>query len=205
MIVVVTGATGEAGRAVSSALLAAGHTVIAVGSNELRLGEVNATWRFVADLTDPKDTAELARQVHEREGGVDALIHLVGGWRGGHGPEDWDWLEPRVLTTLRLATLALMNDLTASTSARLVTIGSVAESNPTWGGANYSVLKAAASAWVSAVASGWRKGGTGAAVELVLKSIGEGGTDIEAISAKVLELMAPEAASLNGSRVDLTA
>jgi 3-oxoacyl-[acyl-carrier protein] reductase len=201
--VVVTGATGATGRAVCTALLAAGHRVVAIGSDELRLGEVDASWPYVCDLTDAAETVLMAKTIHDKEGGVDALVHLVGGWRGGNNNGDWNWLEPRILTTLRLTTLALMNDLTASDSGRLVIIGSTSETKLTWSGANYTVLKSAASAWLSAVASGWRKGGTGAAIELLVTSIGDDGTPPEAIAAKVAELMGGNAADLNGSRLEV--
>lgn len=204
MRAVVTGATGDAGRAVCTALLAAGHTVLVVGSDAGRLTAVDASARLVCDLTDAQATRELAARVRTDVGPADALIHLVGGWRGGHEVEDWEWLEPRILTTLRLTTLAFADDLAASPAGRLVTIGSVAAAKPTWGGANYSVLKAAASAWVAAVASGWRKAGTGAAVELLVQSIGEDGTPPSLIAAKIAELLAAPTAELNGSQVDLT-
>ena len=204
MSVVVTGAAGDAGRAVCAALLEAGHTVVAVGSNEGRLMEVAASVRLACDLTDPAATRGLAAHVRDQAGPADALVHLVGGWRAGNGDDDWSWLEPRILTTLRLTTLALMDDLTASSAGRLVTIGSTSEAKPTWGGANYATLKLAASAWVSAVASGWRKAGTGAAVELLVQSIGTEGTPVETIAARIVGVLDGPAAELNGARVDLT-
>ncbi|HEX4444996.1 MAG TPA: SDR family NAD(P)-dependent oxidoreductase [Galbitalea sp.] len=204
MIAVVTGATGDAGRATSTALIDAGHTVVAVGSDAGRLETVAASLRLVCDLTDPRATTELASRVRAEAGGAEALIHLVGGWRGGHESDDWDWLEPRVLTSLRLATVAFADDLAAAPAGRLITIGSVAETKPTWGGANYSVLKAAAGAWVSAVASGWRRAGTAAAVELIVRSIGDDGTSPQTIAAKILEILAADATTVNGSHIDLT-
>jgi NAD(P)-dependent dehydrogenase (short-subunit alcohol dehydrogenase family) len=200
--VVVTGATGDTGLATCVALQRAGHTVVAVGSDAGRLASVTASVRLVCDLTDPDATSGLAARVRAEAGPADALVHLVGGWRGGHDADDWNWLEPRVLTSLRLASLAFADDLAASPAGRLITIGSVAQSSPTWSGANYSVLKAAASAWVTAVASGWRKAGTAAAVELVVRSIGDGGTPVETIAAKVLDILEADA-TVNGTRVDL--
>ncbi len=199
-----TGATGDAGRATCSALAAAGHRVVAVGSDSLRLGDVDASWRYVCDLTDAGDVQKLAASIRQQEGGVDALVHLVGGWRAGNGVDDWTWLEPRILTTLRLTTLALIDDLTASPVGRLITIGSTSASKPTWSGANYATLKAAASAWVASVASGWRKAGTGAAIELLVTSIGGDGTPTDVIAARIVELMRSGSAEFNGSRIDLS-
>jgi 3-oxoacyl-[acyl-carrier protein] reductase len=203
-VVVVTGATGDAGRAVCAALRDDGNTVVAVGSDAGRLESVDASHRFVADLTDAAATLELAERVHTAAGPADGLVHLVGGWRGGHEAEDWDWLEPRILTTLRLASLAFHDDLTASASGRLVTIGSTSAAKPTWGGANYATLKTAADAWVAGTASGWRKAGTAAAVTLVVSSIGGDGTPVDTIAARIRTLWDEPAESLNGVRIPLT-
>jgi 3-oxoacyl-[acyl-carrier protein] reductase len=206
-VIVVTGATGDSGRAVASALLDAGHTVVAVGSNEERLASVAASFRFVCDLTDVAATAALAARVREEVGRPDGLVHLVGGWRGGHEPEDWTWLEPRLVTSLRAATLAFHDDLGASDAGRLVAVGSSSAAKPTWGGANYAVLKTAADAWVAGVASGWRKAGTAAAVTFVVKSLSAeasgDGTSVAALAAAILPLWDRPASDLNDAHIPL--
>lgn len=203
-VVVVTGATGTAGRAVCQALLGAGNTVVAVGSDEERLSSVDATLPLVCDLTDEHATRELASEIRARIGPVDGLVHLVGGWRAGHAADDWGWLEPRLLTTLRLATLAFHDNLTASPAGRLVTIGSSSAAKPTWSGANYATLKTAADAWTASVASGWRKAGTAAAVTLVVTSLGGDGTPVDQVAARIATLWNENAAELNGNRIDLS-
>jgi NAD(P)-dependent dehydrogenase (short-subunit alcohol dehydrogenase family) len=203
--VVVTGATGELGRAVCATLSGAGFTVVAVGSDAGRLDAVPATAHYVCDLTNAAATTDLGARVRADIGPVDGLVHLVGGWRAGHEAADWDWLEPRLLTTLRLTSLAFHDDLTAAPAGRLVTVGSTSTAKPTWGGANYSTLKSAADAWVASVASGWRKAGTAAALTLVVTSIGDGGTAVETIAARIATMWADDAAILNGTRVDLSA
>jgi 3-oxoacyl-[acyl-carrier protein] reductase len=202
--VVVTGATGDAGRTVCAALTSVGFSVVAVGSNLGRLETVSATSRLVCDLTDAAATRDLATRVRAELGPVDGVVHLVGGWRAGHDVEDWDWLEPRLLTSLRLVTLAFHDDLTASSAGRLVTIGSTSAAKPTWGGANYATLKTAANAWVSGVASGWRKAGTAAAITLLVTSLGPEGTPVDAVAARIASLWSEEAASLNGEYFDLS-
>ena len=202
--IVVTGATGDAGRAVSASLVAAGDTVVAVGSDAGRLESVDASFRFVCDLTDATAAADLTIRLHAEVGSVDGLVHLVGGWRAGHEADDWDWLEPRLLTSLRLTTLAFHDDLTASAAGRLVTIGSTSAAKPTWGGANYATLKTAADAWVAAIASGWRKAGTAAAVTLLVTSLGDDGTPVERVASRIATLWSEDAAILNGEHIDLT-
>jgi NAD(P)-dependent dehydrogenase (short-subunit alcohol dehydrogenase family) len=201
--VVVTGATGDTGRAVCSRLLADGMTVVAVGSDAGRLASVDASVRLVCDLTDPAATRDLAARVRREVGPADGVVHLVGGWRAGHDAEDWDWLEPRILTTLRLVTLAFHDDLTASSAGRLITIGSTSAAKPTWSGANYATLKTAADAWVSAVASGWRKAGVAAAVTLLVTSIGGDVTAVDAVAARISTLFSESAPAINGTRITL--
>ena len=203
-VVVVTGATGDAGQAICATLTAAGVTVVAVGSDAARLEPVTASARYVCDLTDAAATQALATRVRDEIGRTDGLVHLVGGWRAGHETADWDWMEPRLLTTLRLTTLAFHDDLTAVPAGRLVTIGSTSAVKPTWSGANYATLKTAADAWVAAIASGWRKAGTAAAVTLLVSSIGDDGTPVETLATRVASLWDEDAALLNGARVDLT-
>ncbi|NEM91882.1 SDR family NAD(P)-dependent oxidoreductase [Galbitalea soli] len=201
--IVVTGATGDAGRATATALLAAGHTVVAIGSDAERLATVLATHRYAADLSDVAATAALAARVRAEVGPVDGLVHLVGGWRAGHDDADWAWLEPRILTTLRSASLAFFDDLAASPAGRLVAVGSVSAAKPTWSGANYAVLKTAADAWMTAAASGFRSGGTAAAVSLMVRSIGPDGTPPETLAAAIVPLWDAPAAELNGAHLTL--
>jgi 3-oxoacyl-[acyl-carrier protein] reductase len=202
--VVVTGATGNAGRVVCTTLSAAGFTVVAVGSNATRLEDVDASARYACDLTDVAASAHLGVRVRTEVGAVDGVVHLVGGWRAGNSSDDWDWLEPRILTTLRLTTLAFHEDLSASSAGRLVNVGSVAAAKPTWSGANYATLKTAGDAWMAAAASGWRKAGTAAAVTLLVSSIGDDGTPPGVLARRISTLWNSGAADLNGARIDLT-
>jgi 3-oxoacyl-[acyl-carrier protein] reductase len=203
-VIVVTGASGETGLAVCTSLTAAGNTVVAIGSDAGRLEPVDASVRLVCDLTDEAATRGLAVRVHSEVGAVDGVVHLVGGWRAGHETADWDWLEPRILTSLRLVTLAFRDDLSDSTRGRLVTIGSTSAAKPSWGGANYATLKTAADAWVAGLAAGWRKAGTAAAVTLVVTSLGGDGTPIGVVAERIATLWDESAAELNGAHLDLT-
>jgi 3-oxoacyl-[acyl-carrier protein] reductase len=101
-VVVVTGATGAAGRAAVRALKDAGATVVAVGRSPQRLSELAAAISGitveVADVSDQDTVRNLAERIRRRHGSVDGLVHLVGGYRGGAGfaantQADWRFLE----------------------------------------------------------------------------------------------------------------
>jgi NAD(P)-dependent dehydrogenase (short-subunit alcohol dehydrogenase family) len=202
-VVVVTGATGPVGEAVCQLLDERGAIVLAVGTDADRLDGVVATERYVCDLTDGEAVAEFAAVVEAEYGKVDGLLHLVGGWRPGHDTDDFDWLEGQLLTTLRLTTLAFHDDIGSSTSGRLAIVSSTGVDRPTWSNANYSTLKAASEAWVTAIASGWRKGATAAAVTFVVKSVGDGPEHTTAIhlAEHLAALWEVDAHEVNGSRL----
>ena len=200
-IVVVAGAAGEAGIAACAALTVAGAVVVAVGSRVAPLAGVEAAHRFVCDLGDADAVDALASAIRAEVGPVDGLIHLVGGWRAGSAEEDWEFLDGRVLDTLRHTSRAFRDDLTASTGGRLAIVSSTSVDRPTWSNANYGTVKAAAEAWVQALASGWRKAGTAAAVIFVVSSIGDSGTAPTAIGRRIAALWDDPAAALNGTRI----
>ena len=202
-VVVVTGATGAAGRAVCERLQRDGVRVAAVGRDAGRLADVAAASRHVADVADLDAARLLADEVRREHGHIDGLVHLVGGWRGGADPADFDWLEPRVLTSLRYATLAFREDLSAAGAGRLAMISSTTVTAPTWSNANYATLKAAAEVWMGAVASGWRKGGTAAAVTFVVKALDDDATPVAEVADAVAGLWDRPAADLNGARISL--
>lgn len=202
-VVVVAGASSETGRAVCAALDAAGMTVVAVGSSAERLDSAAASARFECDLADAAAVAGLADRIRKEVGPVDGLIHLVGGWRRGQADEDFEWLERRLLTTLRNTSRAFRDDLGSSSAGRLAIVGSASALAPTWSNANHATLKSAAETWVLSLASGWRKGGTAAAVVFVVNSLGAEGTPPEVLAASVAGLWDKPAGELNGTRIRL--
>src|SRR5262245_60383983 len=85
--VVVTGASGGLGTSVVRVLLASGANVVAVGRGQAGLEKLRAGL-----LVDPTSSLELrVADVGNAEGAakalagdVDALVHVAGGWAGGH-------------------------------------------------------------------------------------------------------------------------
>ncbi len=190
LVVVVTGATGSAGRAAVDALSRSGADVVAVGRDIGRLtalfgghGEVSLE---AADVADRAECADLVERVRDRYGRVDGLVHLVGGWRGGrgfsaNGDDDWDFLRSNLIDSLRHITLALHDDLARSDAGRAIIISATAVDSPSAGSANYAAAKAAAESWMRSLAASFatqaQTAGPGhpvrcsAAVILVIKAL----------------------------------
>lgn len=164
-LVLIAGATSASGLAAARALTGAGARAVAVGRDAEKLARladaVPGVRTEVCDLTDAAAVQSLAERVHEAEGRIDGLFHLVGGWRGGGGlagqtEEDYRFLEAS-FTALRHVTRAFDDDLRASDAGRLAIVSSTAVARPLAGGANYAAVKAASEAWTRAVAHGFAK------------------------------------------------
>lgn len=209
--VLLAGASGASGIAVARALAAAGTRVLAVSRSRERLdalvAEVPEADARPCDLTDASAVAELAMRIHVKFGAIDGLIHLVGGWRGGGGlvgqsDEDWAFLE-NSFTALRLTSRAFYDDLVASPAGRLAIVSSPVVEHPTAGGANYAAAKAAAETWTRAIAQGFGHADSPAAA-VIFRVKALAGLE-ESLAASVVDLWAADAASINGSVIDLAA
>ncbi|RQW10753.1 SDR family oxidoreductase, partial [candidate division KSB1 bacterium] len=90
-IVLVTGATGALGSAVTARFLGRGARVAAVARDPGRLAGLATTPRlktFAADVTDAEAVERLFIDVQHQLGAVDILIHTVGGYQGGQYLQD---------------------------------------------------------------------------------------------------------------------
>lgn len=149
--IVVAGAGGSSGAAVLRALAEAGHESIAITREDCDLADFAAVTAY-ADRLD---------------GEIGGLIHLVGGWRGGQGDEDFDWLEERVLTTLRNTTRAF-HDRLRDAGGDIAIVSTTGLDSPRAANANYLALKAAAEAWTQALGADLAKAGGGAHIVRVM-------------------------------------
>ncbi|HKU02787.1 MAG TPA: SDR family oxidoreductase [Arthrobacter sp.] len=229
--VLVTGGSGASGVAVARALAAAGHRVATVGSDQARIAAAaekagDGVTPFTCDLADFDGVRQLREQLGGTFGPVDAVIHLVGGWRGAKGiadqsDEDWDFLERGAVTTLRNVSRAFFDDIAASPAGRFAMVSSTALDKPTAAVASYVAAKAAAEAWTMAMADGFRRasgdgGNLAAATILVVKALVDdelrrahperkfpGATDVADLAAAVVRLFDTPAAELNGARLRL--
>ncbi|MBD8045072.1 SDR family NAD(P)-dependent oxidoreductase [Arthrobacter sp. Sa2BUA2] len=224
LTVLVAGASSASGTAVSEALAAGGAKVVAVGSNAARLeaalASVPQAELRTCDLSRPGDVANLASDLQETHGGVDGLIHLVGGWRGGASlldqrDADWDFLQTNILTTLRNVSRSFYEQLAASPRGRLAIVSSTSLDSPTPGNAGYAAAKAAAETWVQSIAAGF-SGTDAAAVVFVVKALVDDAmraaqperkfpdfTDVSELGQAAVRLFSTPAAPLNGRRISL--
>lgn len=205
--IVLAGATSEAGITVARRLVAAGAHVVATGRSRQRLGPVqDAGARIeVADATSLESMTELAARVED----VDAVIPLIGGWRGGGGlagqsDEDFRALLP-ALDAVRATSRAFDSALRASDAGRFAIVSSTAVGRPLAGGANYAAVKAASEAWTRAVAQGFAKSARDSGESLRAASVvfRAKSLDAESLASRVVALWDDDATTLNDRIIEL--
>jgi NAD(P)-dependent dehydrogenase (short-subunit alcohol dehydrogenase family) len=131
--VLVTGGTKGIGQAVAARLRAGGATVLTTGRE--RPGDATAESLFVAaDVSTADGCAAVANAVRERLGGIDVIVHNVGGSSAPAGGfavlDDREWqraLDLNLLPAVRLdrALLPLMLDQGAGVIIHVISIQSV--------------------------------------------------------------------------------
>ncbi|TMR92294.1 SDR family NAD(P)-dependent oxidoreductase [Nonomuraea basaltis] len=208
MIILVTGAGGPTGEAVSGYFRKNGHTVIGVDKDDV-------------DLLDRAAVQALAERIDREHGRVDGVVHLVGGWRGSStfaetSLEDWDVLHDLLIRTLQHVSLAFEPLLRRGDNGRFVIVSAKAAERPTAGGAVYSAAKAAAEAWTLALADALDGTGSAATILVVKALVNDamraakpdasfpGFTDVNDLAAAIGGLYDRPAAEINGLRLDLT-
>ena len=224
-VVAIAGAGGNLGPTVVRRFATTGARLALGGRDVAALdalaGEVGADADTASvDLLDDGAARAWADGVAERLGRVDALLHLVGGWRGGtpieESPrEDWDVLSGLLIDTLQNATQAFTPHLLASGRGRFAIVGAGQAQAPTHTNAAYASAKAAAEAWTLALADRFK--GTGATANVVVvgaivtpemrrespdKDFSTF-TTAESIAEALAYLCSDAAAAMNGQRLTL--
>jgi NAD(P)-dependent dehydrogenase (short-subunit alcohol dehydrogenase family) len=172
-VIAVPGAGGSLGPYVVGALAEAGAQVAATDVSHERLeGLTAAADRRAVDLLDAEETAAWAGDLEQRFGRVDAVVHLVGGWRGGtplpKAPlDDWEFLSNLLVRTVQHTSAAFYAALTRSGRGRFVIMSAKQAVSPTTDNAAYAAAKAAAEAWVYALAHGFAADGNGATANVI--------------------------------------
>lgn len=166
--VAIAGIGGGLGPVVAERLAAAGANVCGCDRHEGAPNEVIAELGLpeercdarVVDLLDEDASRAWCDALVERFGGVDGLLHLVGGWRGGQplheAPlSDWALLHDLLIRTVQHTTRAFHDALLASDYGRFVLVSAKQAQSPSNSNAAYAAAKAAAEAWTLALADGF--------------------------------------------------
>ncbi len=151
-IVIVTGAFGALGRVVADTLEAQGAHVVRVDAAAAvpaflldRPGD-HRTMPGV-DLTDYAATRAMAAQVVAREGAIDALVNIAGGFRWetveAGDPATWDLLHALNLKTALHACKACLPHMLGREGARIVNVGAGAAARAGAGMGAYAASKSA--------------------------------------------------------------
>ena len=226
-VVAVAGAAGGLGPVVARALADRGASLALGERNQERLDAVVADLGLAAervdghavDLLDPASAQDWADRASSKFGRVDAVVHLVGGWRGGKPiaeapPEDDEWLHGLLVRTVQIASRAFLPALSAS-GGRFVLVSSVEAQRPSRTNAAYGSAKAAAEAWTLALADELAGSG-GTANIVVVKAIATpqmraenpdkdyaNFTDASEIADAIAFLLGDGGRKMNGQRLSL--
>lgn len=219
-VILITGASGGLGRAVSQTFLDAGATVAGVflsGAPPLSHA------RFLpiqADLRLPDGAAGAVERVRSQAGRLDALIHLVGGFAGGQpiaqtDDATWKRMLDMNLNSAFHTLRAVLPILLAAGRGRIAAVGSRTAVDPVARLSAYGVSKAALVALVRTCALELK--GTGITANAVLPSVidtpanraSDPGADFsqwvqpESIASLLLWLASDAAAGVNGAVIPI--
>lgn len=180
-MVLVTGGTGALGTSVTRRLLNDGHEVAVswivedeADRTRRDLAEFADLLLVRADLSRPGDVSAMLGEVEAAFGGVDALVHLVGMWRGGvalHETDDaaWDLVMDVNLRTAFNCARATLPAMLERGWGRMVFVSSQTARRGQKDQVAYAVAKAGVAALGEAIADETR--GTGVTANSVAPSI----------------------------------
>jgi len=226
-VVAIAGAGGGLGPTVAARLADSGASLALTDVDQDRLDGLAGALGLpeerldarVVDLLSEDAAHEWEEAVVERFGRVDALLHLVGGWRGGEplatAPlADYEWLHDLLVRTLQHASRAF-HDAIAHDGGRFVLVSSTQAQAPSATNAAYAAAKAAAESWTLALADSLADSGATANIVVVnailTSQMREESPDkpfrtftsTEDIAAAIAYLLSDAAAEMNGARLEL--
>jgi NAD(P)-dependent dehydrogenase (short-subunit alcohol dehydrogenase family) len=227
-VVLITGATGAAGRAAATRFADDDARLGLVGTDEGRLAAMaeelglpaDRVTTAVGDLRDPEAARGVVAAVVERLGPIDVVLHLVGGWAGGTPTTEEDpgvvadMLAQHLWTTFHIiqATVPAMAE---RGWGRVVAITASVTATPAPNMAAYAIAKSAEEALLRTVAR--EVGAKGVTVNLLaVRKIdaaheretapaarNAGWTTPEEIAATLAMLCSDDGAAINGARIAL--
>ena len=155
-VVIVTGAAGHLGQAVSRGFLSAGAHVVLVDRSPDRLPEqypslVDSPAHMLATSVDQTEQArvqEMVDQVLERFGRIDVLANTVGGYRAGTpvhetSLQDWEFMLDLNARTAFIISHAVVPAMLEQAYGKIVHVGSRAALQGNARAAAYSAAKSA--------------------------------------------------------------
>ena len=217
--VAITGATGALGNKAAHAFAARGHSLVLLDNDQSKLDVLTRELHLpaerlftsVVDLRDGNALRRTADSVTVKFGGVQALIHLVGGWIGGKSlveasAADLEFmLAQHVWTTFHLFQ-SFVPSLVKSGWGRVMIVSASAVPNPPGQTGTYAAAKAAQENLVLTLAAELEDKGVTANIIQVRAIDVEGkgsGTTPDEIVAAMLYLFSEEASKINGARIPL--
>jgi len=217
--IVITGATGALGNLVAKTFAERSHNIALLDKDQNKLdsltGDLNLpTDRLYAqtiDLLDGQAVHDSAEAVQSKFGSVHALMHLVGGWKGGktiaETPDDdlESMLNQHVRTTFNLFK-SFSTYLSANGWGRVIVISPSTASNPPGKSGAYTAAKAAQENLVLSLSAELKQAGVTANIIQVraidVENKGTGASPAE-IVATMNYLFSDEANKINGARIPL--
>jgi NAD(P)-dependent dehydrogenase (short-subunit alcohol dehydrogenase family) len=163
--VLITGAGGGLGGAVTEAFLADGWRVVAPERAGAKGRLAAAVESVEADLTDPASVAAVVRVAAEKpEAPLRAVVNLVGGFASGGLVHETPYADVEAMLTLNLrptylVTAAALPALVAAGGGALVCVSARAAQRPFAGAAGYVTAKAAVLAFANVVAAEYADAG----------------------------------------------
>ena len=151
--ILVTGGTGALGTAVTKRLLDDGHQVAATwvvkdeaAALQTSVGENDRLKIVEVDVTDEASIAAALDGIRNEMGAVDALVHLVGGWKGGEPVHDmslesWDRMMALNLRSAMLCCRAVLPSMRERGHGRIVLVSARTARQGRAGQAAYAIAK----------------------------------------------------------------
>ncbi len=171
-VVIVTGSTGNLGRAVVRAFQAAGAHVATV---DLSRGPSAGLFPDLAgsrdhlvsagiDVTNPAEMQRLVGEVVDRFGRIDVLVNTVGGYRAGaplhETPlETWDFMMDINARSVFVVSRAVIPTMLRQGRGKIVNIGSRSALAAQGGDAAYSAAKSAVARLTESMAADYKRQG----------------------------------------------
>jgi NAD(P)-dependent dehydrogenase (short-subunit alcohol dehydrogenase family) len=171
-VVLLTGASGGLGGAVTTAFLEAGATVVGTGRSAPVIATPNARFHGIAaDLSTGEGASTAIERAIGKTGRIDALMHLVGGFSGGKPVAETDDATWNDMLNVNLhaafhTARAVLPHMIAAGRGRIVAIGSRTGVEPVAALSAYGVAKAGLIALVRTIALEVKNAGVTANVVL---------------------------------------